>query len=143
MSVWSSRLAVVGRLVVAGVFVWAGVQKARSPQLFALDLEAYRLLPAAVILPIAYYLPWLEIATGLSLLVPALRRAAIGLAIVLLVIFTLMLSIAWMRGLSINCGCFGAAGGAATDFALAIARNLGLIALSAWLALRSTPRLAA
>ncbi len=133
MSVWPSRLSFVGRLVVAGVFIWAGAQKARNPQFFALDLEAYRLLPAVVILPIAYYLPWLEIAVGLSLLVPALRRAALGLSIVLLLVFILMLSIAWMRGLSINCGCFGACGSAATDFALAIARNVGLIAIAVWL----------
>jgi penicillin amidase len=72
--------------LLAGVFLWAGAQKARHPQLFALDLEAYRLLPATVILPIAYYLPWLEIVTGLSLLVPGLRRAALGLAILLLLI---------------------------------------------------------
>ena len=96
---WSSRAAFLVRLLLAGVFLWAGAQKARNPQLFTLDLEAYRLLPGQSVLPIAYYLPWLEIATGLSLLVPALRRAALGLSIVLLLVFTSMLSIAWARGL--------------------------------------------
>ena len=57
MSSWSPRFAMLARVLLAGVFLWAGVQKVRSPQLFALDLEAYRLLPAALILPIAYYLP--------------------------------------------------------------------------------------
>ncbi len=139
MSTWSPRFALLARLVLAGVFLWAGAQKARHPQLFALDLEAYRLLPATVILPIAYYLPWLEIATGISLLVPGLRRAALGLAILLLLIFTLMLSIAWLRGLSINCGCFGAGGGDSTDFALAVGRNVGLIAMAVWLGIRKHP----
>ncbi len=133
----SPRLALLARLLLAGVFLWAGTQKARSPQLFALDLEAYRLLPAALILPVAYYLPWLEIATAFALFVPKLRRAALGLTIALLLIFTAMLLIAWGRGLSINCGCFGAGGGATTDFAWAVARNVGLIAAAIWIGIRS------
>jgi uncharacterized membrane protein YphA (DoxX/SURF4 family) len=140
MTWWSSRLALVARLILGGVFLWAGAQKARNPQLFALDLEAYRLLPSALILPIAYYLPWLEIATGLSLFVPGLRRAALGLVITLLLVFTCMLAIAWLRGLSINCGCFGASGGASTDFAWAVGRNLCLIAVAIWVGIRPTEK---
>ena len=140
MSAWSQRLAIIARLLLSGVFIWAGAQKVRNPQLFALDLEAYRLLPAPMILPIAYYLPWLEIATGLTLWVPALRRAALGLAITLLFVFTAMLGIAWGRGLSIQCGCFGAGGGAATDFAVAIARNVALLTAATWMGIRATTR---
>lgn len=133
MSRWATPLAWIVRLVLAGIFLWAGAQKARNPQLFALDLEAYRLLPSFVILPLAYYLPWLEIFTALALFIPALRCPALALAIFLLGIFTLMLGLAWWRGLQINCGCFGAAGGGATDFLLAIGRNILLVAAAAWL----------
>ena len=137
MNRWSAPLAFLVRLVVAGVFLWAGAQKARNPPLFALDLEAYRLLPSFVILPLAYYLPWLEILTALALFIPALRRPAVTLAIFLLGIFTLMLSLAWWRGLQINCGCFGAAGSGASDFLLAIGRNILLSAAAAWLLVSS------
>ncbi|OAI41810.1 hypothetical protein AYO41_05215 [Verrucomicrobia bacterium SCGC AG-212-E04] len=133
MKRWSGTATWIARVALAGVFLWAGAQKARRPELFALDLEAYRILPAPVILPIAYYLPWLEIFTALALFVPSLRRAAGWLALGLLGIFTAMLVIAWSRGLQINCGCFGAAGQAATDFALAIARNAVLLVIAAWL----------
>ncbi len=133
MNRWSVGVAWIVRLTVAGVFLWAGGQKARHPQLFALDLEAYRLLPTGLIVPIAYYVPWLEIMTALALFVPALRRAAIVMAMAMLVIFTLMLTVAWARGLQINCGCFGAAGHDATDFRIAVLRNLLLIGGSVWL----------
>ena len=133
MNPWPAAIGILVRLILAGVFVWAGAHKALHPLLFALDLEAYRLLPAALILPIAYYLPWLEIVTGLSLFVPNLRRAALGLAVSLLLVFTLMLGIAWLRGISIQCGCFGSQSGGATDLAWAIGRNLGLIGAAIWL----------
>jgi uncharacterized membrane protein YphA (DoxX/SURF4 family) len=143
MTSWHSFVGLLARLVLAGVFLWAGAQKALNPQLFALDLEAYRLLPSVVILPIAYYLPWLEIATAVSLFVPALRRAALGLTIVLLLIFTAMLSMAWSRGLSIHCGCFGAGGGASTELVQAIGRNVCLMFVAIWIGLRPPPRTAA
>ena len=133
MKRWSAPLALLLRVVLAGVLVWAGVQKARDPQQFALDLEAYRLLPSWIVLPLAYYLPWLEIATALGLFIPALRRSALILALLVLIAFTLMLALARARGLQINCGCFGAVGTGATDFLLAIGRNACLIAAALWL----------
>lgn len=142
MSRRSAPAAWLIRVVVAAVFAWAGTQKARQPVLFALDLEAYRLLPAAVILPIAYYLPWLEILTAFALFLPPLRRAAGWLVIVLLAVFTTMLVVAWARGLQINCGCFGTAGRAPTDFVIAIFRNLALLGAAIWLARRPPVRLA-
>jgi putative oxidoreductase len=75
--------------------------------------------------------------TGLALLVPLTRRAAVGLIIVLLVVFTAMLAIAWARGLSLHCGCFGAGDGANTDFAIAVGRNLLLAVAACWIALRA------
>jgi putative oxidoreductase len=134
MNRWSDRVAWILRIALAAMFIWAGAQKARHPQLFALDLEAYRILPAALILPIAYYVPWLEIAAAGALFLPALRRAAIAIVLGLLIVFTLMLAVAWARGLQINCGCFGAAGHDPTDFVVAILRNLLLLGATAWLA---------
>jgi uncharacterized membrane protein YphA (DoxX/SURF4 family) len=143
MTSWHLFVGLLARLVLAGVFLWAGAQKALNPQIFALDLEAYRLLPSVVILPIAYYLPWLEIATAISLFVPAVRRAALGLTIVLLLVFTAMLSIAWARGLSIHCGCFGAGGGASTELVQAIGRNVCLLFVAIWIGIRWPARIPA
>lgn len=140
MNRWSSSTAWLVRVVLAGVFIWAGAQKARHPELFALDLEAYRILPAAVILPIVYYLPWLEILSAFALFLPSLRRAAGWLVIALLAIFTMMLLIAWARGLQINCGCFGTAGRATTEFVVAIFRNILLLGAAAWLTRTRAPQ---
>lgn len=136
MNRWSSGVAWIVRLTLGGVFLWAGVQKALHPPLFALDLEAYQILPDALILPMAYYVPWLEIMTALALFIPALRRAALVIVIGMLIVFTLMLTVAWSSGLQINCGCFGAAGHDATDFGVAVARNLLLIGGGIWLTRR-------
>lgn len=134
MNRWSDRIAWMIRIALAAVFIWAGAQKARHPQLFALDLEAYRILPAGLILPLAYYVPWLEILAAGALFIPVLRRSAIAIVLGLLVVFTLMLALAWARGLQIHCGCFGAAGHDPTDFVVAILRNLLLLGAAAWLA---------
>lgn len=136
MSPWFDRAAWLVRLGLMAVFIWAGTQKARSPSLFALDLEAYQILPSSMALPIAYYLPWLEIFTAIALLIPSLQRAAGWLVLGLLMVFTVMLGFAWSRGLQINCGCFGAAGHATTDFTIAIARNVVLLGLAGWLQVR-------
>ncbi len=128
---WLARLAMAAALVVAGVL------KARNPPLFALDIEAYRLIPAAGAIPLAYYLPFLEILAGCALFLPPLRRGALLVASALLLIFTAMLALAWARGLVINCGCFGSASAGASSFALSIARNMVLLGLGIALARRA------
>jgi putative oxidoreductase len=97
----------LARLVLGILFILAGATKIYDPATFALELERYQLLPWKAGVAVSIYLPWLELFTGLCLFVNRLERGALLLITLLLVIFTFALASALVRGLSIDCGCFG------------------------------------
>jgi uncharacterized membrane protein YphA (DoxX/SURF4 family) len=60
-----------------------------------------------MIMPLANYLPWVEIALGVLLLAGwKIRYVALGAA-ALLVSFTVILTVTYLRGIDADCGCFG------------------------------------
>ena len=97
------------RLGLSGVFLYAGALKIRDPYLFSESIAAFRLLPSALVNPVALTLPVLEISAGiLALANGRLRRiGAFGL-LVMLAVFLAALVSAQARGLNIDCGCLGA-----------------------------------
>jgi uncharacterized membrane protein YphA (DoxX/SURF4 family) len=118
-----ARLAV--RLLLGGVFLYASIAKARDPLDFADAVASFHLLPAYWINPFALGLPTYEILLGAWLLSGwRLRTAAFGASATMLV-FLAALASAKMRGLGVDCGCFG--GGASPgNPGLALARDAGL-----------------
>ena len=56
-------------VIVAGIFIYAGVLKMVDPVQFANDIDNYKILPWPVSVALAFYLPWLEIFCGLALIV--------------------------------------------------------------------------
>jgi uncharacterized membrane protein YphA (DoxX/SURF4 family) len=135
----------VARLVLAAVWLTAGVLKAVDPDGTYVAVRAYDVLPRAAVAVVGGVLPWLEIAVGLLLLVGVATRVAAAVSAALLVVFVLGVVQAWARGLSIDCGCFGG-GGAVTPGETAYGRELlrdgGLLLASAWLVARPRSRLA-
>src|SRR6266496_4847100 len=93
--------------VLAGIFIYAGVLKALDPVQFASGIDNYKILPWPVSVALAFYLPWLEISCALGLVFRFLCRGALALLITLIVVFTLAITAAKLRGLDITCGCFG------------------------------------
>lgn len=98
------------RLAIAGVFIYAGAIKAMDPLKFATQIRAYELTGFAVGGVLAVWLPWLELFCGLALLVNRLVRGALFWVMVLMVVFTAAQVSAWIRGLNLDCGCFGEMG---------------------------------
>jgi len=95
------------RLIVGGVFVYAGALKIGEPLQFGDKVASFQILPNAFVNSLALGLPVFEILTGLLLIVAWLRRpAALG---ILLIngIFLVAIVTALARGLTIDCGCFG------------------------------------
>jgi uncharacterized membrane protein YphA (DoxX/SURF4 family) len=124
------------RLVLAVVFLWAGLAKASDHQSVVLAVDAYRLLPRALVDPVAAALPWVEITLGAFLLLGLYVRFAGAAAAALVAGFLVALAQAKARGLAIDCGCFG--GGGAGDGVgwLDLIREIPLIAAGAYLAWR-------
>jgi putative oxidoreductase len=94
-------------LAVAAVFIYAGIDKIRDPLQFADSIAAFAILPAVLINLLAMGLPPFEIACGLLLIGPWTRRVGSLAVAIILVVFMIALSSALLRGLTLDCGCFG------------------------------------
>jgi len=72
-----------------------------------MSIDNYHVLPQWAVMTLARTLPWAELALGLLLIVGRFRRiATVGVATLLAVFFTMMVR-AYLRGDTIDCGCFG------------------------------------
>ena len=101
-------LLLIGRLIVAGIFIYAGYAKLREPYLqFEVSLESFKILPEYALEPIARTLPWLEVALGIALLTGILARWFALIASLMLAIFVGAAARAYSMGLAVDCGCFG------------------------------------
>jgi len=120
-------------LVLAGVLGFAGAAKLRDPAAFATDVENFHLLAPGFSAVLAVYLPWLELLLAAGLLLPRWKSAAALLATGLFAGFALAVASAWVRGLDIDCGCFGHAG-VAEPLRWVILRDVVLLiaALGVW-----------
>lgn len=94
------------RLLIAGIFIFAACEKLWNPEAFAISVSNYRLLPDALIYPIALILPPLELICGLMLLTGRWPAATTWL-VLLGCVFVVAQTQALARGLDIQCGCFG------------------------------------
>ena len=93
----------------------------------------------------AFGLPVVEIAVGLALLAGVFVRTAAIAAAVLLVVLICAVGSAWVRGLQIDCGCFGTGGQVAageTAYPLEVLRDVGLLLVALALARWPASRLA-
>jgi len=138
-------LGTVCRLVVGGVFLFAGLAKISNPDTMSRAVRAYRILPEALIHPFAYCLPFVEIFAAVLLLLGIGVRLCAVLTGGMLLMFVVGICSVWARGIQIDCGCFGGGGAAhvsGVTYLTEIFRDLGLFALSAWLVWRPLSRLA-
>ncbi|HWY41371.1 MAG TPA: MauE/DoxX family redox-associated membrane protein [Chthoniobacterales bacterium] len=94
-------------LSMGGIFIYAGVVKVLDPVQFGLDIDNYKILPWFVSVRLAFYLPWLEILCGLSLILGFLYRGGLSILMALVLVFIGATIAAKARGLDITCGCFG------------------------------------
>jgi uncharacterized membrane protein YphA (DoxX/SURF4 family) len=100
------------RVLLGAVFVYAAYTKFRSNYLiFAMAIDAYKILPEEGAVWVARILPWVELLLGLALIAGIwLRVTATSATLLLAVFFTAMVR-AYQpdlkEGEQISCGCFG------------------------------------
>ena len=97
----------LGRLLLGLVFIYAAALKMASPQEFADSIAAYQILPFTVINLAALALPLFELSCGLLVLTGFFLRVGLLGLLGLLVVFAAATIAALLRGLSVDCGCFG------------------------------------
>lgn len=117
-------LLIVGRIVLAAIFLAAGVSKLKpltgmpwtvasvktSLAMFAMGVDSYQILPPWAVSPLAHFLPFFEIVLAIWLLSGFALRVSSLLSTLAICVFIYAMFSAWRRGLTINCGCFGQGG---------------------------------
>jgi uncharacterized membrane protein YphA (DoxX/SURF4 family) len=118
----------LSRLVLGGLFLYAGLVKAGDMTTFARDVANYKILPYSWNYLVAATLPYIEFLAGLLLIANRRVRPAALVTGGLTAVFMLILASVVARGLDIDCGCFRPGGH--TTAAQALWRDAGILLLS-------------
>ncbi|MCX6142903.1 MAG: DoxX family membrane protein [Ignavibacteriales bacterium] len=96
----------VTRVFIGLLFVFSSLDKIVDPSAFAQSVANYGLLPSSFPAIIATVLPWVELLCGFAVFFGVSLRGSSLLLSAMVVIFTLAVMSALLRGLDISCGCF-------------------------------------
>jgi putative oxidoreductase len=102
----SLPVQVLSRLILGGMFIYAGLTKVVNLEAFANIIHNYKILPAPLVTIAAIVLPWTEIISGILLVLGLYKRASATALSLMLLIFIVAISYNLMRGLNFDCGCF-------------------------------------
>ncbi len=97
----------ISRLILGFVFIYAASEKITDPVEFAESIYNYKIFPFFIINFISIILPWIELITGLFLIFGIALKESVFIINILTLLFILLIGISLIRGLNINCGCFG------------------------------------
>lgn len=100
-------VTLIVRVLIGGLFIAAGALKVGHFDDLAAAIAGFRILPEAVIGPLAVVLPFFEIGIGLYLVAGLLTRAAAVVASVQFALYASAIASAVVRHIPANCGCFG------------------------------------
>jgi uncharacterized membrane protein YphA (DoxX/SURF4 family) len=115
---WRRAVILLGRLVLGGLFIYAGYSKLFLPTMnphppigialamFALQVDSYQMLPPPAVNFVAHTLPFAEIGLGLLLIIGWQIRIWATLTTLLVLGFFGAVVRSYAMGLQINCGCF-------------------------------------
>lgn len=116
------------RFFIGYIFILAGIEKIADPTGFSDSIENYQFLPNMFINFFAIAFPWIEVVSGILIIFNKYVKENSFIFISMMTAFTIMILIAVLRGLDIDCGCFGTNNSQEVGF-VKIIENLGLIIL--------------
>lgn len=93
------------RVVVGGLFIFAGAIKLADTSGFAMAIDNYGLVSWSTAKLLSQVLPVVEILSGLGVLLDV--KGALGLIVAQLLLFVGVVGYAVHLGLDVDCGCFG------------------------------------
>ena len=115
------------RLFIGGMFVYAAWDKVLEPSGFAMAVRGYKIIPFSLSNLFALCVSWSELVAGIMLILGIFPRKAAAAIGILLVMFIVAIITTLVRGMVVDCGCFGKEGGSSTSWIL-IVRNVALLA---------------
>lgn len=102
----SGIIYMVFRLIIGGVFIWAGAVKLMDPKSFGQIISQYRIVPEMLLPVIAIGLPLVEVLAGLGLVMD--KPYCLSLITSMIIMFIVILWFGILKNLDIDCGCFSA-----------------------------------
>jgi len=119
------------------IYFSAGVIKILTPRQFYGAVMSYEIIkdPFAVAM-ISSIVPFLEVFCAIFLLIPTWRKSSSLLLLIITLIFLFAILSAYLRGINMDCGCFGGVLVGETGLS-SIIRNIFLSILSAFVFLKS------
>jgi uncharacterized membrane protein YphA (DoxX/SURF4 family) len=122
--------ALISRLALAAIFLYAAWTKLRAPWfIFAANIDSYRMMPSGAVIFLAHTLPWFELFLGILLLIGFRVKWVAVVCGAVLGAFWLSMLRAYLKGMNIDCGCFGP-GEAISP--LTLLRDFAMVALTAF-----------
>lgn len=131
----TERLA---RWVLSALFIFGGCLKIFGPEEMRQSIEGFQFVTGDLAVFGAYFIPWFEVTCGIALFFDKTRAAAAFLLCGFMLLITLATFLAWQKGISLHCGCFGRfANDLPDDYRILFMRDAGLIILCAFVCWRS------
>lgn len=119
-------------ILYAGVglfFAVAAIVKLADPEAFLSSLLTYEVFSYQFAAVLALFAPVLELLVAISLVTGVMRMGACLLTVAMLLLFIVLVGQGLVRGLEMDCGCFGSNYlQTTTDYLLKIGQNLLLLA---------------
>lgn len=102
----AKNLISANRIILGLIFIYASWNKVLEPAAFAKVIANYQILPDVLVAPSAIFLPWLELTSGICLVVNRWTGGSAIVVTALIVVFTAAIGFNIYRGMDISCGCF-------------------------------------
>lgn len=99
-------IRIVARLILGSIFIYASYHKIMDPDKFAEIVYGYDLFPNETINLIAIVIPFIELTSGIALIIGFYIRPAATIIVGMLAAFVIAISVNIIRGHEFNCGCF-------------------------------------
>lgn len=99
-------LGLLLRIYVGGLFIYASMYKINYPSEFAETIASYQLVPYWAVNLMALVMPWMELVSGVLLVLGVRTKSSAAVIGGMLVIFSLAILITLLRRIPIDCGCF-------------------------------------
>lgn len=130
VSIWDNRwLEIFFRWTIGMTFAYASLHKVTDPAQFAEVVCGYLLFPDDSVNLIAIIVPFLELVTGVALILGVYPRSAALLSNIMLLAFIAVLGINLIRGVTFDCGCTSFGKTERDLVAFSIGRNMILLVL--------------